>query len=72
MSGIRSLLGDANDDGEFNNLDIAAFVLALTDAKMYTLMYPNVDPDVVLDMDGDGLFDNLDLSGFVEVLTGGG
>ena len=29
------VLGDANGNGVFNNLDIAAFVLALTNAKTY-------------------------------------
>ena len=28
------ILGDANDDGVFNNLDIASFVLALTNPKL--------------------------------------
>ena len=49
------VLGDANGDGVFNNLDIAAFVLALTNPAAYPAMFPDVDPDVVLDMNGDGV-----------------
>ena len=64
------VLGDANDDGEFNNLDIAAFVLALTDIVTYQAMFPNVDPEVVLDMNDDGKFNNLDIADFVAALTG--
>jgi endonuclease I len=65
------ILGDANGDSVFNNLDIAAFVLALTNPVAYQAMFPDVDPDVVLDMNGDGGFDNLDIASFVAALTGG-
>ena len=65
------ILGDANNSGEFNNLDIAAFVLALTDAKLYAVLFPDVNPDEQLDMDGNGVFDNLDIADFVAALTGG-
>lgn len=63
--------GDANGDGVFDNLDIAPFVLALTNLPAYQAMYPNVDPDVALDMNFDGGFDNLDIADFVAALTGG-
>ena len=66
------MLGDANDDGVFNNVDIASFVLALTNPVAYQAMFPDVDPDVVLDMNGDGVFNNGDIAGFVAALTGGG
>ena len=66
-----AVLGDANDDGEFNNKDIASFVLALTDGKTYGMMFPNVDTDFVLDMNCDGTFDNTDIADFVAALTGG-
>jgi hypothetical protein len=69
---IRATLGDANGDGVFNNLDIAAFVLALINPIAYQAMFPDVDPDLVLDMNGDGVFNNLDIAGFVAALTGGG
>lgn len=64
--------GDASGDGVLNNADIAAFVLALTNAVAYQAMFPNVDPDVVLDMNGDGAFNNGDIAAFVAALTGGG
>ena len=64
------ILGDANGDGFFNNGDIGAFVLALTNAAAYQATYPNVDPDVVLDMNGDGFFNNGDIGEFVAALTG--
>ena len=67
---IQILLGDANGDGFFNNLDIAAFVLALTNPVAYQMMFSGVDPDEVLDMNGDEVFDNLDIAGFVAALTG--
>lgn len=65
-----AVLGDANGDGVFNNFDIASFVLALTNLPAYQSMFPNVDPNGVLDMNCDGLFDNLDISSFVAALTG--
>lgn len=65
------VLGDANDDGELNNLDIASFVLALTNLPAYQTIFPKVDPDVQLDMDGSGVFNNLDIAGFVAELAGG-
>lgn len=66
------VLGDANDDGVFNNSDIASFVLALTNLVAYQAMFPGVDPDVVLDMNDDGSFDNFDIAAFVAALTGDG
>lgn len=62
------ILGDANDDGVFNNLDIASFVLALTNLPAYQAMFPEVDPNVVLDMNNDGVFDNSDIAGFITAL----
>ena len=59
-----SVLGDANDDGVFNNLDITAFGMALFDPTMYAAMYPGVDPDALLDMNCDGDFNNLDIAAF--------
>ena len=64
-------MGDANDDGVLSILDIASFVLALTNSMAYQAMFPNVDHDVVLHMNGDGVFDNLDIPSFVAALTGG-
>ena len=36
----------------------------------YAAAYPDVDPDLVLDMNGDGSFTNDDIPGFVALLTG--
>lgn len=63
-------IGDANGDGLLNNSDIATFVLALTNSVVYEAMFPNVNPDSVLDMDGNGVFNNADIAGFVAALTG--
>lgn len=66
------VLGDMNGDGDFNNLDINPFVLALTDPESFAAQYPNVNVNDVADFNGDGSFDNLDIDAFVESLTGGG
>lgn len=66
-----AVLGDANDDGAFNNNDIAAFVLALTNLSLYQTTYPDVDVNGVLDMNCDGIFLNDDIAAFVAALTGG-
>lgn len=65
------ILGDANGDGFFNNSDIAAFVMALTNSVLFNKMFPEIDPDVVLDMNGDGVFSNGDIASFVAALTSG-
>ena len=62
------LLGDSNDDGVLGNDDIAAFGLALFNPTAYATAYPDVDPDVVLDMNSDGVFNNLDIAGFQSAL----
>lgn len=64
-----AVLGDANNDGALSNLDIASFVLALTDLATYQAMFPEVDPGCVLDMNCDGVFDNTDIAAFVTALT---
>jgi hypothetical protein len=63
--------GDMNGDGVFDNTDIPAFVLALTNPGLYAMMYPDVDPNVVGDYDGSGTFTNADIPGFVAALLGG-
>ena len=67
---INYVKGDADGSGLFNNADIAAFVLALTDPAGFASTYPGVDPNVVLDMDCSGGFNNADISGFVNLLFG--
>ena len=65
---VVPLLGDANSDGSVNNQDIMAFALALFNPDVYQGMYPNIDPDVVLDMNGSGEFNNQDLFAFATTL----
>lgn len=62
------LLGDANQDGDLNNLDIASFVMALFNRPAYLVAHPGVDPDLVLDMNSDGALNNLDIFPFVQSL----
>lgn len=64
-------LGDANGDGALTNIDIGAFLLALTNRSSYIDTYPDVDPDIVLDMNWNGSFGNTDIAGFLNKLTGG-
>ncbi len=59
------VLGDANNDGVFNNSDIAGFVMALT-------VNPPSPTNGILDMNCDGEFNNSDIAAFVAALTGGG
>ncbi len=53
------VLGDVNNDGVVNNLDISPFV---------TLLLTFGDYNVRADINGDGLVNNLDISGFVALL----
>ncbi len=69
---VGGVLGDMNGNGEFNNLDINPFVMAVTDPGNFAKEYPDVDPIVAGDFNGDGSFDNLDITGFVNALSGGG
>ncbi len=62
--------GDANGDGFLDFGDIEPFVLALTDPEAYAIMFPDVNPDIVLDFDGDGVFTFGDIEGFVDALLG--
>ncbi len=62
------LLGDANDDGSIDFLDIDAFVLAILDDVEYANQFPSVDPNTVLDFDADGLLTFGDIDGFVYLI----
>ncbi|MEM6259316.1 MAG: hypothetical protein AAGI37_13610 [Planctomycetota bacterium] len=62
--------GDLNGDGVINNLDISAFLLAMTDRARYETAFVGLDADGIGDFSGDGLMDNRDISGFVDALTG--
>jgi len=61
--------GDLNCDGEVNNADIAAFVVALIDPDSYPIAYPGCDLQRA-DVDGDGTINNADIPRFVTMLTG--
>lgn len=64
-------LGDMNGDGDVNNFDIDAFVLALVDASGYEAAYPGLDRVRRGDIDGDGEMNNFDIDPFVTLLIGG-
>ena len=70
LSIVPITLGDANDDGVLNNLDIAWFVLALANRSAYEAMFPDVDPVYVLDMNQDGALNNLDIADFITAFLG--
>jgi len=63
------LVGDMNDDGTVNFLDISPFILALSDAAVYEASF-GVDPNIRGDFNEDGAFNFLDISGFILSLSG--
>lgn len=65
------VLGDANDDGNFDFGDIEAFFLALTDPVTYMSQFPNVDANQRLDFDNNGFADFGDIEAFFVALTNG-
>lgn len=65
-----ALSGDVNCDGQVNNFDIDAFVLALSDAGTYATQYPRC-PILNADTNGDGTVNNFDIDAFVQILSGG-
>lgn len=67
----KFILGDMNDDGAVNNLDIAPFVQALTSPTAYAASFPQVPMPLVGDINNDGAVNNLDIAPFVALLTGG-
>jgi glucose/arabinose dehydrogenase len=62
-------LGDMNNDGGFNNFDIDAFALALSDRSAYLRQFPGVDPDERGDANCDGALNNFDIDEFARLLT---
>ncbi len=66
-----ALLGDTNNDGTVNTLDIDPFVLLLTDPAGYAAAFPGVDPLAVGDINLDTVVDTLDIDPFVALLTSG-
>jgi hypothetical protein len=72
IGGVADVLpgdGDLNCDGELNGLDIAPFVLALTDPTAYEAAYSECRL-LNADINDDGEIDALDAEPFVARLTG--
>lgn len=68
---VSIVVGDMDDSGAVDNLDIAPFALALTDPAAYAAAFPGVSMPATGDANADGAFDNLDIAPFVGILTGG-
>jgi len=66
------ILGDFDDSGLTNLIDINAFVLAITDPVAYAAQYPQVDFLGTGDFTGNGTVNLEDIPGFVAVVAGGG
>ena len=62
------LLGDTNCDGQTDFGDINPFVLALSNAGQYAIMYPDC-PLANADINTDGTVDFADINPFVQLLT---
>ncbi len=71
IGGPGFLLGDTNNDGTVDTLDIDPFVLLLTDPAGYAAAFPGVDPLAVGDINMDTVVDTLDIDPFVALLTAG-
>ena len=65
---ISRSLGNADDDGIVNNIDVLDLSQALSNSGACAAAYPGVDPDVVLDMNCDRVFNNLDIGAFETAL----
>ncbi len=65
------ILGDTNNDGTVDTLDIDPFVLLLTDPAGYATAFPGVDSLAVGDINMDDVVDTLDIDPFVALLTAG-
>ncbi|MEX2545860.1 MAG: hypothetical protein WD316_12100 [Phycisphaeraceae bacterium] len=64
------LLGDMNLDGSVDAVDVAPFVLALTNPGAYEGQH-GIDPVLVGDINEDGAFDAVDVAPFVHLLVTG-
>ena len=64
------LRGDLNCDQSVNELDIAAFTLAMLDPVAYAAAYPSCNVHRA-DMDSNGVQDGRDIAGFVSALLAG-
>lgn len=63
-------VGDMDSNGVVNNLDIAPFVLGLTNVTSFEAQF-GYSPILPGDINSDGLFNNLDIAPFVQLLTSG-
>jgi Aspartyl protease len=63
--------GDMNGDEVIDNLDIAAFVQALSDPAGYRAAFPWINASVIGDVNLDGQLDNEDIAPFGDLLVGG-
>ncbi len=71
MLSAAGIPGDLNGDGNVDNLDIAPFVISLTDSEAaFETAFPN-GSYWAGDVNEDGNVDNLDISPFVDLLAGG-
>ncbi len=70
-AGPMFTLGDTNNDGTVDTLDIDPFVLLLTDPAGYATAFPGVDALAVGDINMDDVVDTLDIDPFVALLTAG-
>ncbi len=71
LGGPMFTLGDTNNDGTVDTLDIDPFVLLLTDPAGYAAAFPGVDANAVGDINMDTVVDTLDIDPFVALLTAG-
>lgn len=60
--------GDANGDGMIDFADIPPFITALSSQFVYQTQFPNLDPNVVLDMNNDGTMNFGDIPGMIDAL----
>lgn len=59
---------DANCDGWFDPFDVDAFILAVTDPRLYARDFPTCDSTCGIDLDGDGKVDRNDVEPFVSCM----
>lgn len=62
------IVGDMNNDGSVNFIDISAFIIALMDPVAYQERF-NLDANVSGDFDGNGVIDFTDIDEFIALLT---
>ncbi|MEX0887539.1 MAG: PEP-CTERM sorting domain-containing protein [Phycisphaeraceae bacterium] len=67
---LAGLIGDMNGDATVDAVDVAPFVLALTDPVGYQTLY-GVDGSLPGDVTRAGVFDATDVAPFVAMLVGG-